>query len=241
MDHCPNPPGGAPGDLNIVLRTVGRRRESSDCLSLLFEKPPGFDFAAGGWIDIRFLSADLATGRTFSLSSSPTEPDLRITFKRGVSPFKRQLQSTEPGELLLITQHGSNDLVLDKQWPAVFIAGGVGIAPFRSMLKEAVDHRDRLPITLIYVNRDADDSPFSSEIQTWRSGRPELTTHYVSTQRDGRLTQQMVRTFLGASFMTAGSRFYIAGPPGMVESAVSLLTHLDIPDTLIRTDPFSGY
>ena len=241
MERYPNPPGGAPSDLDIVLRAKEQRVESSDCLSVLFQKPRGFAFAAGGWIDIRFLSPDLATGRTFSLSSSPTEPDLQITFKRGVSPFKERLQATKPGDLALITQHGTNNLVFDKRRPAVFIAGGVGIAPFRSMLKEAVDNRDRLAITLIYITRAADDAPFTGEIEIWKHDWPELTTHYVSTRRDGRVTRAMLEAFAGSAAEVAQSRFYVAGPPSMVASTETLLGQLAVPADQIRKDPFEGY
>ena len=241
METYTQPEGGAPEDLNIILRALGRLRESSNCESVLFQKPRGFQFASGGWIDIRFLSAELATGRTFSVASSPTESDLRITYKRGRSPFKVQLQSCRPGDVVLITQQGSNELVFDKSAPAVFIAGGVGIAPFRSILKESVDHRERLPITLIYVDRADADFPFREEILSWRGEWPELKTHFVATEREGRLTRDGLERLIGADVQDASVLAYVAGPPGMVKSTEVLLTQIGVAGDRIRKDQFDGY
>ena len=235
------PDGGSVEDLNIILRALDRRQESCNCESVLFQKPKGFQFASGGWIDIRFLSAELATGRTFSLASSPTESDLRITYKRGRSPFKVQLQNSRPGDIVLITQHGSNELVFDKSAPAVFIAGGVGIAPFRSILKEAVDYKERVPITLIYVDRADADFPFREEILGWRREWSELKTYFVATEREGRLTRERLEELIGADVQDTAVLTYVAGPPSMVKSTEVLLIQIGVTGDRIRKDQFDGY
>jgi ferredoxin-NADP reductase len=160
-------------DLNIVLRIIERREEAPDCLSIRFARPPGVVYQPGDWMDIRFPTPEFPVGRTYSFASSPTEPDLCITFKRGVSPFKRRLALAEPGETMLITQYGSNVFLLDRRYPAVFIAGGVGITPFRSMLKTLVDTDAHLPVTLIYQHR-TELFPFRDELDAWTRELPDL-------------------------------------------------------------------
>ena len=226
-------------DLNIVLPIIERRDEAPDCLALRFARPPGLTYRPGDWLDIRFPTPEFPVGRTYSFASAPTEPDLQIAFKRGMSPFKRRLEAALPGETMLITQYGSNGFLLDRRFPVVFIAGGVGITPFRSMLKELVDTDTRVPVTLIYLNRTA-DFPFRAELDAWACAYPALDAHYVATATAGRLTQPLLRRLL-PDLVARQPLAYIAGPPGMVEHAARLLVALGQDAADIMMDRFDGY
>jgi len=226
-------------DLNIVLPIIERRDEAPDCLALRFARPPGLTYRPGDWLDIRFPTPEFPVGRTYSFASAPTEPDLQIAFKRGMSPFKRRREAALPGETMLITQYGSNGFLLDRRFPAVFIAGGVGITPFRSMLKELVDTDTRVPVTLIYLNRTA-DFPFRAELDAWACAYPALDAHYVATATAGRLTQPLLRRLL-PDLVARQPLAYIAGPPGMVEHAARLLVALGQDAADIMMDRFDGY
>lgn len=226
-------------DLNICLRITERREEAPDCLSLFFEKPRSFTYAPGDWMDIRFPTPEFPVGRTYSFASSPTEPDLRITFKKGVSSFKKRLENVRPGETMLITQYGSNGFVFDRQHASVFIAGGVGITPFRSMLKELVDTDTHVPIELVYQNRTA-DFPFRAEFDEWTRTYLSLTTHYLATETEGRLTRATLQRLL-PGIASQQPMTYVAGPPGMVDKAAALLRELGIDNDDIKTDRFDGY
>lgn len=226
-------------DLNIPLHITERREESPDCCSLFFERPAGLTYQPGDWMDIRFPTPEFPVGRTYSFASSPTEADLRITFKQGVSPFKRRLASAEPGETMLITQYGSNGFVLDRRFPSVFIAGGVGITPFRSMIKEAVDTDSRVEIDLIYQNRSA-AFPFKAELDDWAGSCPSLTIHYIATETDGRLSAKALERYL-PNLVERQPMSYVAGPPGMVARTVGFLQSLGTTNADIKTDSFDGY
>jgi len=230
---------GSPDDLDIILRVIGKRQESSDCMSVVFARPQGLSFNAGDWLELRFLDPDLAVGRTFSFASAPTEADLQITFRIGSSPFKRRLETVAAGETLLITQYGSNEFLLDRGSLAVFLAGGVGIAPFRSMIKDVIDHRDLVPITLIHVNR-THDAPFREELLGWRADQGTLDIHHVVSAAKGRLTTEGLRGLISRD-TREGAVFYVAGPPGFVSSTTDLLVRLDVAREVIRTDSFTGY
>lgn len=190
-------------------------------------------------MDIRFPTPEFPVGRTYSFASSPTEPDLRITFKKGVSPFKKRLENARPGETMLITQYGSNGFVFDRRHASVFIAGGVGITPFRSMLKELVDTDTHLPIELVYQNRTA-DFPFRAELDEWARTYLSLTTHYLATETEGRLTRAALLRLL-PGITSQEPMTYVAGPPGMVDKAAALLRALGIDNDDIKTDRFDGY
>lgn len=234
-----DPPGSAPTDLNIVLRVVERRTESATAESLFFERPRGFSFDPGDWIDIRFPSPDLAVGRTYSISSAPSEPDLRITYRHGVTPFKRALRVTEPGDTLLITQFGSNGFRRDARRPVVMIAGGIGIAPFRSMIRDALDEGRSEPIELLYVNRTP-DFPFEAELRAWGREASWLRVRSLITGAGPRLG----RDVLGELLPDAGSAaptFLVAGPPAMVDRTRELLLGLGVAEAHVTVDRFEGY
>lgn len=238
METYGGAPNRSPDDLDIVLRVIERRQESSDCVSIFFDRPIGLVFNAGDWLDIRFLDPDLAIGRTYSFSSAPTEDDLRITYRQGSSPFKKRIEQVVPGETMLITQYGSNGFLLDRRSPAVFIAGGIGIAPFRSMIKDVIDHGDDVPITVVHVNRT--DAPFGHELSGWGREYRDLEVHHVSTATGGRLTMDRVRSLVPAGRLAA-SMFYVAGPPAMVSATERHLSGLGIVPAAIKTDSFTGY
>lgn len=239
MDTYPGAPNGSSDDLNLVLRVIGRRQESADCESVFFARPRGLTFEAGDWLDIRFLSPDLAIGRTYSFASAPTEPDLRITFRKGRTPFKRRLERVTPEDTLLVTQYGSNGFVLDRRFRAVFVAGGIGIAPFRSMAKDAIDRADNVPITIIHVNR-SDDAPFREELLGWRDDHGHLDVHHVSTATTRRLTTEALSRFIPRRH-TMVSMFYVAGPPGFVAATADLLSRFGVRSEATKTDSFTGY
>lgn len=234
-----DPPNGSPTDLDIVLRVSAVESDSTSCTSLLFDRPRGFTFEAGDWVDLRFPTADLAVGRTFSFSSAPSERDLRITYKHGVSPFKRALMAAAPDDCLLITQTGSNGFRLSSRQPAVMIAGGVGIAPFRSMVRGALDSGLATTTDVVFVSRVA-DVPFRAEIASWQRSTPQLRVHDILTGSGPRLGEATLGPIV-AHAEEGRPRYYVAGPPGMVDTAQATLIELGVARDRILTDRFDGY
>lgn len=206
--------------------------------SVYFERPAGFEFLAGDWIDLQFAERTLRGGITYSISSSPTESDICITFREGISAFKRALQSVIPGDRLYISQYGNDySFQLKKNQSSVLIAGGVGIAPFRSMLKEMVDNGDKNDVTLIYLNQN-EQFLFKEELDAWAKVLPNLSLTYISTEDINRnKREKLILTLI----KNKNQNFYISGPPGMVESNEHLLIDYGVNVRDIRIDSFSGY
>lgn len=236
MEKYPSVIGGSPSDLNVPL-IVKNKYISADYGIIVFEKPRGFIFEPGNWMDIRFLSANLAIGKTYSITSSPTEPDIMIAFKKGMSNFKNELEKTQIGDTMFITQYGSNGFLLNKKYQSLFIAGGIGITPFRSMIKEVIDTKSTVSINLIYLNH-TEIFPFKEDLNNWLQQYPYLQIHYIVTEKEGHITKERIKTLVPTitDFMN-----YVAGPPGMVTNTKSMLLALGVSKEDIKTDSFDGY
>lgn len=224
-------------NVNITLRVTRCKIISDAIFSVYFERPALFDYAAGDWIDLAKPGQILKGGKTFSLSSSPTEPELAITFRRGFSPFKQQLQTAQPGDIWTITQYGNDYKFYQKvHKQSVCIAGGIGIAPFRSMIKDMYDTKDKTSLQLLYFNKGA-DFLFSDEIDHWAKSL-HLDVHYLDTTVLKR--KQRLRIYHEVMDQTA-HHYFIAGPEAMVEHNEHILIDLGINPKDIRIDSFGRY
>lgn len=225
-------------DQNIELVVKDLKQETPYYWSLIFHRPHGFQFEAGDWIDIEFPGQELAGGKTYSLSASPTEADMMVTFREGLSPLKRTIVGSKSGDKLRITQYGNDyGFQLRQNKSSTLIAGGVGIAPFRSMLKEMLEQGGKNTVRLIYLNQN-EHFLFKEELDTWARTLPNLTIHYVVTKELSRKKREKLITSL---ITDTNQQFYISGPPGMVTSNVSLLGALGVTTRNIKTDVFGGY
>lgn len=222
-------------DIPIVVK--GLRRETPGHLSLVFARPPAFDYEAGDWVDLAFAE-DLSGGKTYSLSSAPTEPDLVITFKEGLSGIKRALQSASPGDPYRVTAYGNDyEFALRRHRNSVLIAAGVGVAPFRSMLAGMADRSGSDSVHLVYLNRSA-DFLFREELDAWQEGLPAVSIDYVVTQG---MKSKERRRLLAGCVDNSAHYYYIAGPPAMVESTEVVLMDAGVDHGDIRIDSFGGY
>jgi len=206
--------------------------------SVYFTRPANFIFEAGDWIDLQFNGMELSGGFTYSISSSPTESDIRITFREGISEFKQALQAIKSNDRLSILQYGNDyGFQLKKNQSSVLIAGGVGIAPFRSMIKEMYDSHDKNEITLIYLNQN-ENFLFKDELDIWSEKLPNLSISYIITKDINRKKREKLILSL---IKSPRQNFYISGPPGMVDSNEHLLIDAGVQVRDIRIDSFGGY
>ena len=125
-----------------------REAVAEGTMAFHFEKPPDFHFKAGQSIKITLIDPPQTdaegNARTFSLVSAPFETALVIATRMRDTAFKRVLKSLPPGSAVNIEgPDGALTLHDDPARPAVFLAGGIGITPFVSMLRQAAKDRDR--------------------------------------------------------------------------------------------------
>lgn len=222
-------------DIELTVKEV--RTETPQHLSVVYERPRGFDYEPGDWVDLHFGS-DLRGGKTYSLSSSPTEPHLMITFKEGLSEIKKTLAGSRPGDTATITAYGNDyEFHLNEHRDSVLIAGGVGVAPFRSMIKEMVDKRSKGSVEMVYLNQ-TDAFLFKDEFDAWRTELVDARFDYLVTKGLKRKDRErLLRDLISVE----AHHYFIAGPEGMIESTEELLDAVGVNHDDIRIDSFGGY
>ena len=233
-----------------------RKREvvAKDTLAFTLDKPPRFTFKAGQAIDVSLIDpAEVdAKGprRAFSIVSAPHEDHILLATRSRDSAFKRILCGMPIGSRVQVEgPFGSLTLQSNRSRPAIFVAGGIGITPFMSILRD-VNHK-HLPqvITLLYSNRRPEDAAFLPELQQlerdYRGSFKLLATMSdpPGTGQEWRGRRGMIDADLIRSVIVKPSRpiFYVVGPPAMVTGIQQLLNGLGIDDDDIRSEDFSGY
>ncbi|WP_107852173.1 ferredoxin--NADP reductase [Oceanimonas marisflavi] len=218
-------------------------------LALYFDKPDGFSFRAGQCVRLVLKEPpetdDEGNGRILSLASAPAESELMVATRLRDTAFKRVLKGLEPGaELTLKGPYGDFVLPAASDVPVVFITGGIGITPVRSMLLQALDEGSSCPITLFYANRSLGDAAFLFELQQACAGRSNCELVTIMTQdtgwqgEQGHLDEAMLRRHV---VNLQAPLYYLDGPPGLVSAMRSVLAGAGVPEDRVRTEEFAGY
>lgn len=211
----------------MILKVLGKRRETNEVFSLVLEKPDNFSFYPGQYLDVELINDT----RAFTISSSPTENFLMITLKKGISKFKKFMEKLKIGDTIS-TSHPAGTFTLDETSPAIFLAGGIGITPFRSIIKYVLDKKLSTPIVLIYSSND--DFAFKDELDLCQKKLPNLTIYYLDTSKSDRLIKLPTTSYQLLIY-------YLAGAPKMVDDFASMLLDLGVDEVNIRYDRFDGY
>ncbi len=234
-------------------RLLSRDSVAEGTMAFHFARPAGFTFKAGQAADLTLLNPPETDSegniRTFSIASPPFEEQLTFATRMRDTAFKRSLKVVPIGtEINIAPPSGSFTLHRNANKPAVFLAGGIGITPFLSVIRQA-DH-DGLAhkLYLFYSNRRPEDAPFLDILQglekTNSSFRLVATmTEMAHSGREwkgemGFINGQMLARRLGT---LQGPIYYIAGPPPMVAAMREMLVGAGVDEDDIRTEEFAGY
>ncbi len=211
-----------------------------------------FSFEAGQnadytLIDPPYTDAEGNT-RTFSFAASPEHKDtIMIATRMRDTAFKNALKSVPLGTKVQVTPAGG-DMTLheDAMKPAVFIAGGIGITPFRSMIEDAALKHLPHHLTLVYSNRTPAQTAFLSELEQWAVQNSNFRlVATVTDETDQPWSHE--RGKIDAAFLKkhlpelAAPIYYLAGPPGLVSAMRALLLGLGVSRDSIKLESFSGY
>jgi ferredoxin-NADP reductase/Na+-translocating ferredoxin:NAD+ oxidoreductase RnfD subunit len=183
--------------------------------------------------------------RYFTVASAPSEKGLAIGVKtyEPSSSFKKKLMSLEQGDSIMAGQlAGDFTLPKDNAREAslsgfVFMAGGIGITPFRSMIRHMIDTDDRRSTVLFYSNKTAADVAYQ-ELFDEAAERIGLRTIHALTDRDGYITEEMIRTHVPDY---SDRHFYLSGPRGMVVAFEKTLLGMGVRRLQIKKDFFPGF
>ncbi|WP_019139857.1 ferredoxin--NADP reductase [Noviherbaspirillum massiliense] len=229
------------------------REIAEGTMAFHFRKPAGFRFKPGQAIDLVLPDRENPEAdslrHAFSIVSAPHEEELIIATRMRDSAFKRALRALPVGSPAGIEgPFGSLGLHGDAARPAVFIAGGIGITPFMSMLRHAAHERLPHRLLLLYANRRPEDAAFLDELLQLekRNGRFRLIAamsrlHNSSRPWEGRtgyIDETLIRS---VSADLPVPVYYLAGPPGMVDGMNSLLLRMDVAPEHICSESFYGY
>jgi ferredoxin-NADP reductase len=230
-----------------------REEIAEGTMAFRFEKPSGWTFKPGQYLDMTLLDPSETDSegnvRSFSIASAPHEETLMVATRMRDTAFKRVLRTMPLGTAVKIKKP-SGDLILQKnsKRAAIFLAGGIGITPFRSIVHWAA--KEKLPnrIVLFYSNRRPEDAPFLAELQRLEKDNPKykliasMTEMEKSHQTWNGETGLINHTMLARYTKDAGTPiYYIAGPPVMVKALHKMLNKAGMKKNDIRAEEFSGY
>jgi ferredoxin-NADP reductase/nitrite reductase/ring-hydroxylating ferredoxin subunit len=246
--------------------------EGTDVMSFKFSKQSDqgqdkipFDYTAGqfAFFDIGGVYNDSKGPiRHFTISSSPTENFIMFSTRIRDSPYKKRLSTLEEGTKVKVRgPEGQFVLHQDYSKPAVFLSGGIGVTPFRTMIKYATDKQLPIKIVMFDSNRNINNILFKKEFDDWANINRNLKIIYTTSEGEdgqheqsssstaksdwkgehGRIDKTMILKYLDTNELN-NSIFYICGPPTMLNAMQTLLQEdLQIPKERIKVEEFTGY
>ena len=236
------------------LKLLRSEEIASGTRAFHLSRPEGFEYESGQTIDLYLIDPKEmdAEGpiRTFSLVSAPYEPELEFATRMRDTAFKRILKNAQPGfEVTWDGPYGSFLLHKNAAKPAVFLAGGIGITPFMSMIKTA-EHNNKLSheIYLFHSNHTPEDAPFQKELSEFAKKNPKF--HFIPAMTDMDKSSSSwsgERGFVDASMIgryvsdLSTPIYYIAGPEGFVTAMRKMLVEAKVDEDNIRFEDFPGY
>ncbi len=236
----------------VNIKLTGKKEIANGTMEFLLEKPTGFVFRAGQFCDITLIDPPEAdeegNTRGFSLVTAPYEDYLAVATRLRDTAFKRVLQKLPEGsEVEFDAPYGDFTLHKTESNPAVFIIGGIGVTPVRSMIAQATHDKTAHKITLIHSNKTPADAPFQGDFRKLAKENPNFTFVPVASESapddwDGR--RGLVNAELIKEYVTDWEHtiFYLSGPPGMVKAMRQILVgELHANEDNIKTEEFDGY
>jgi ferredoxin-NADP reductase len=238
----------------LTMKLVEKTQIGTHAYDLVFEPNYPFTFVPGQYLDwtVPHKNTDWrGNRRTFSIASSPKQKQVHIginSYEKG-SSFKAAITALTPGDTVQAGGlAGDFTLPTDASKKLVWIAGGIGITPFRSMAGYLVDAQQKRTIDLFYIANQRDKVPYSQDfkaasavgIRTTLIDRPAGKPGERSAAMGalGGLTAELLKT----TVTDYTERFYyISGSPDLVVKSKKLLAGMGVPRNHVHTDYFSGY
>lgn len=221
------------------------------------------DYKAGQYaaMDLETKEDEEGPVRPFTIASSPTEEGfILISTRIRETPFKKKLANMEIGTPIKITAPVGNFVLPedDNSKRVVFLSGGIGVTPFRSMVKYATDNRMPIRIMMFDSNRNEENILYRTDFDQCVKANNNLKIIYTITGESqgksssiivgsdwkgeiGFINKEMLTRYMTNDELT-DSIFYICGPPSMLKAMQKLLQDdLRIPDQRIKIEEFTGY
>ncbi len=232
----------------LILTLTKRIRLTNDIYEFVFTPNRRLAFSPGQYLEWTLAHGDYdsrGVRRYFTIASAPTDNVIRLgtKFYAPASTFKKSLLSLKQGSTLVASQL-SGDFVMPRNAhrKLVFIAGGIGITPFISMIRGLIDRNKSRDIVLLYANRTAIDTAYRDILNT--ATRHGVRTVYAFANEPeasggiATINADVIRTQISDFHERI---FYVSGPPGMVTGIATTLRTMGIPSSHIKADYFPGF
>lgn len=235
------------------IKLIKKIEVAEGTMAFVFEKPDGFIFKAGQFGDFTLLnpkqSDDEGNTRGFSIASSPNAKELMFTTRMRDTAFKRTIKELPLGtEIKFDAPYGSFTLHKNTSIPAVYLTGGIGITPVRSIVLQAANDKLLHDIYLFYSNNRPEDAAFLNELIALE--KENIHYKFIGTMTNmeksnqqwngehGFINKEMIIKYI--KDITAPI-YYISGPAKMVTAMRKMLVDASVNEDNIRTEEFSGY
>ena len=237
----------------LISPLMEKRRIGADIFDFLFAPTNPLAFSPGQYMEWTLpheKTDSRGNRRYFTIASSPTENTVRlgVRFYQNGSSFKNALLSMQPNSKIVGAQiSGDFTLPKDKKKKLVFLAGGIGVTPFRSMLKYLLDKNESRPIVMFYANKRMDEIVY---VDVFNQAQRQLGVKMVYTLTDKAVSPQDWRGRIGRIDAAMIQQevpdykertFYLSGPHAMVASYERVLRRMGIPEAQIKKDFFPGF
>lgn len=222
----------------MSLTLVEKLHEAANIWTFRFRSDEPLVWEAGQFVQVELPHEDPddeGTARWFTNAAAPYEGVMQITTRVTRSTFKQALSRLEPGDAIELKEAPDGDFTWEEtDVPIVFVAGGIGVTPFHSILKQRFHDGEPLAVTLIYGS-GSDDVAFGDELAEWEESDPSLTVHRVVGEP---LTVDVLTRLVPA---LTDCLVYVSGPEPMVEELGEALRDAGLPDLQLKEDFFPGY
>ena len=232
--------------INSEFKVIETKSETADVKSVKLEKE-SFNFNPGQYAMFELGLDDPENGNTrpLSIASSPTENFLLFSTKISSTLFKQKFNNLKINDKVKIKGPMGIFVLKEDAKEIVFLGGGIGITPFRDMVKYATDKKLPIKLTLLYSNRTPNDIVYKEEWPVFEIENPNLKVVNTITEnatgwqgKTGRIDKNMIKEFCND---LSNAMFYICGPPGMVEGLSNLLKTMNVLQQNVKIEKFAGY
>ena len=231
--------------MSVLMKTkltlAHRRHETMDAFSFQFHSAEIKNWKPGQYLHYTLEHPhpdSRGCERYFTISSAPFEGHIQLTTrfseKKG-STFKKALHDMPVGGTIGADGLEGDFVVDDPSKRLVFIAGGIGVTPYRAILLTLDHARAPINVDLLYANRD-EGFPFKAELELLVKKHPAFRLHYFTGTK--RLDERGIEAAVGSA---GEAVFYVSGPEPMVEALEKLLKGMGVPKSRVKADYFPGY
>ncbi len=230
---------------NVFQRThiVSREMVAESTLALTIARPTDFEFTPGQNTLVSIPGPHAEHLKELTIASAPYEREIVLATRIRNSKFKDALYALRVGDAITL-RSASGGLWSESAAPQVWLSGGIGITPFRSIVRELIHTGGPLDVTHIHSDRSHARVPFAAEFESYtreHSGYqfiPTMTSEARQDERKGRINADMLTELVPTH---AECTFSVVGSESFVASMRSVLATLGISQSCIRTERFEGY